>query len=258
VAGGFDCTFLELDVIGEALRLDLRPFPFQFPVHGDLIADRVRLIHAAERSLVTKGLVNGTRFADGIEQTLGLFAAGPLAISMLGTVNGEARCARAVADDRIAVLAIQRGQSIRFEPITPPALVRAVLSLLPPARPGPGQSLTITTEPPAERRPRHRQDDELADQRYLQSGRTPAASQGGMINDIMRRPRTGSGYFTVTVRGRNRRESEPVTMNWLDTDSGRYVVIPTTSADGRTHITYTPADQARLEQSLSHLVRTLT
>jgi len=40
--------------------------------------------------------------------------------------------------------------------------------------------------------------------------------------------------------------------------SGRYVVIPTTAADGRTHITYTPADQARLEQSLSHLVHALT
>jgi hypothetical protein len=260
VAGGFECTFLELDVIGEALQLDVRPFPFEFPVHGDLIEDRVRLIRAAERTLTAKGLVNGQRFADGVEDTLGVFARGRLAIAMLGMVAGEPRCARAVTDDRTAVLATQQGQTIRFELITPPSMVRAVLGLLPPAHPGPGQSVTMTTEPAAGSR-RSTPEDDLTGQHYLQASRVPGDSAGvqrAMIDEIMRRPRIGSGYFTVTVRGRNARESTPLTMNWLDTDSGRYVVIPTTAADGRTHITYTPADQVRLEQSLSHLVHKLT
>jgi hypothetical protein len=259
VAGGFECTFLELDVLGEALQLDVRPFPFEFPVHGDLIEDRIRLIQAAERTLVAKGVINGARLADGVEETLGVFARGRLAIAMLGTADGESRFARAVTDDRLAVLATQHGQMIRFDPITPAAMVGAVLSLLPPARPGPGRSVTITAEPQAPQRPRHR-DDDLADRSYLQSGRDTGDSSGvqrAMIDDIMRRPRIGSGYFAVTVRGRNARESAPQTMNWLDTDSGRYVVLPTTAADGRTHITYTPADQARAEQALSHLVRTV-
>ena len=259
--GGFECTFLELDVIGDALQLDMRPFPFEFPVHGDLIEDRIRLIHAAERTLTAKGLVDGPRFAAGLEETLGLFARGRIAIAMLGTVDGESRCARAVTDDRAAVLAVQRGQRIRFDPITPPAMVRAILSLLPPARPGPGRSVTITAEPAAAQRQRRPVDDDFTGQNYLQAGHQPGDSAGvqrGMVDEIMRRPRIGSGYFAVTARGRNGRESTPMTMNWLDTDSGRYVVIPTTSADGRTHVTYTPADQSRVEQSLVHLVRSLT
>ncbi len=262
MAGGFECTFLELDVIGEALQLDVRPFPFEFPVHGDLIEDRVRLIRAAERTLTAKGLINGPRLADAVEETLGVFARGRLAIAVLGTVDGESRFARAVTDDRLAVLASQHGQFIRFDPITPAAMVRAAVGLLPPARPGPGRSVTMTTEPATPRRPPRRSDeDDLGGQSYLQSSRLPGDQSGvqrGMIDEIMRRPRTGSGYFVVTVRGRNAREGKPVTMNWLDTDSGRYVVIPTTTADGRTHITYTPADQVRVEQTLTNLVRTLT
>jgi hypothetical protein len=185
---------------------------------------------------------------------------------MLGTVGGEPRCARAVTDDRTAVLAVQGGQRIRFDTITPAAMVRAMLSLLPPARPGPGRSVTITAEPAVAQRRRRPADDDFAGQNYLQSGYLQsghasgdsAGVQRGMVDEIMRRPRIGSGYFAVTVRGRNNRESTPMTMNWLDTDSGRYVVIPTTSADGRTHVTYTPADQPRVEQGLVHLVRTLT
>lgn len=260
MAGGFECTFLELDVLGEALGLDVRPFPFQFPVHGDLVEDRVRLIQAAERNLIAKGMIDGPHLSDGVEESLTVFARGRVAIAMLGTVQGESRCARAVSDDRRAVLAVQRGQSIRFDPITPASLVRAMAALLPPARPGPGNSVTITAEPP---RPKHRapRDDDMGPGSYLQSSRQHTDSAGvqrGMVDEIMRRPRTGSGYFAVTVRGPHSREQPPLTMNWLDTDGGRYVVIPTTAADGRTHITYTPADQARLEQSLAHILRALT
>jgi len=256
---GFDCTFLELDVIGEALGIDVRPFPFEFPVHGDLIEDRIRLIQAAERSLTSRGLVNGVRFAPGIEETLAVFARGRLAVAVLGTVDGAPCAARAVTDDRVAIVATQHGQMIHFDTVTPASMIRAVLALLPPARPGPGRSVTITTDAPAAR---HRaRDEDLTSENYLRSARSSGESAGvqrAMIDDIMRRPRVGSGYFAATVRGRNNRESTPLTMNWLDTDSGRYVVVPTTGPDGRTHITYAPADQARLEQSLTHIVRSLT
>ena len=257
---GFDCTFLELDVIGDALQLDVRPFPFEFPYHGDLIEDRIRLTQAAERTLAAKGLIAENRLVPELEETLGLFARGPLSIAMLGTIDGVGCCARAVTDHRMAVLATQHDQRIRFDPITPPSIVRSILNLLPPARPGPGSSVTITVDLP---QPPHRpsRDEDLSGRNYLQPARTQRDSAGvqrGMVDEIMRRPRLGSGYFAVTMRGRNARESEPLTMNWLDTDSGRYVAIPTTGSDGRTHITYAPADLARLEQSLSHLVRTLT
>jgi hypothetical protein len=259
VVRGFECSFLELDVIGDALGLDLRLFPFQFPIHGELVDERVALIEAAHTSLTAKGLIKGPRFDVDLEDLLDVYARGKVSVAMLGTVDGESICARAVSDGRSAVLALQRGQLIRFDPITPPSLVRSLLRLLPPHRPGPGRSVTITVEQQAP--PRRPREEDFGAQRYLQPVRAPrdsAGTQRAMVDEIMRKPRLGSGYFTVTARGRNGRDGEPLTMNWLDTEAGRYAVIPSTGPDGRTHVTYTPADQARLDQSLNHLVRELT
>lgn len=260
MARGFECTFVELDAIGDALRLDVRPFPFQFPVHGELIDERIRLMELVNGTLTAKGLVRGERFTPDLEELIGLFARGTLAIAAVGSSDGDSLCARAVTDGRHGVLAVEYGQTIRFEPITPSSLVRAMLSLLPAVRPGPGSSVTITGDEPvsAGRHASRRTEDDYDNRRYLQSARRPpdsSATQRVIVDEIMRRPRIGSGYFTVTARNRNGRESEPLTMNWLDTDAGRYAVLPSTGPDGRIHITYTPADLARLDQSLSRLVQ---
>jgi ESX secretion-associated protein EspG len=262
VTRGFECTFLELDVIGDALELDLRLFPFQFPVHGEFVAERVRLLEAAHGTLTAKGLIEGPRFAPDVEDLLGLFARGTVAVAVLGSADGEGICARAVADQRFGVVAVQHGQAITFDPVTPASLVRATLALLPPMRPGPGSSVMVTADQPvAAGRHRVREDD-MSEHQYLQSGRSGQASSGSrqaaVVDEIMRRPRLGSGYLTVTSRNRNGRESEPLTMSWLDTDAGRYAVLPSLGPDGRTHITYTPADLARLDQALTHLVAQAT
>ena len=259
MAQGFECTFLELDAIGDALELDLRLFPFQFPVHGEFVDERIRLLEAAHDSLTAKGLIDGPRFVPEVEELLGLFARGRTAIAVVGSVDGEGLCARAVTDNRFGVLAVQHGQAITFDPVTPASLVRATLALLPPARPGPGSSVMVTDEQPVAAGRHHRaRDEDLSEHQYLQSTRSgpvgSGANQRAVVDEIMRRPRLGSGYLTVTTRNRNGRESDPMTMSWLDTDAGRYAVLPSTGPDGRTHITYTPADQARLDQALSRLV----
>lgn len=258
---GFECSLLELDAIGDALRVDVRPFPFQFPVHGEFVEERVRLLRAAHGTLVAKGLIEGPRFAPRVEDLLTLFAHGDIAIVAVGSSDGDGVCARAVSNGRAAVLATQHGETVRFTPVTPPSLVRAVLGLLPTSRPGPGRSVTITVDDQPPPSGRHRADDDFTGRRYLQAVRPAASSAGAQLaiaTDIMRRPRTGSGYFTVTARGRNGRDGEPLTMSWLDTDAGRYAVIPSVGHDGRLHVTYTPADQARLDQSLSRLVQLMT
>lgn len=261
MARGFECTFLELDAIGDALQLDVRQFPFQFPVHGEMVEERIRLIKAAHASLVGKGLIEGRRFAPELEEGLTTFARGHVAIALLGSVDGDGLCARAVSDGRFAVLAQQRGQSIHFDQITPASLVRSILGLLPATRPGPGRSVTITVDEPQPAGRHRARDDDFGAHRYLEAVRPPSTPEGvqmAIAQDIMRRPRVSSGYFTVTARGRNGREGEPATMSWLDTDAGRYAVIPSTGHDGRTHITYTPADLPRLDQTLSRLLQMMT
>jgi hypothetical protein len=268
VVRGFDCTLLELDVIGDALELDLRRFPFQFPVHGDVVADRLRLIDAAHETLTGKGLIEGRRFTPDLEDLLGLFARGTLSVAVVGTVDsgpdstqdGSADaaglCARAVTDGRSGVLAVQHGQFIAFDPVTPASLVRSVVALLPPMRPGPGRSATITVDQPVSAG-RHRRDEDLSHRRYLEAVRpsaNSAVSQQGVVAGIMRRERLGSGYVTVTARDRHGHDGEPLTMSWLDTDLGRYAVLPTIGPDGRHHVTYSPADLGRFEHTLARLV----
>jgi hypothetical protein len=261
VVGGFECTFVELDAIGDALRLDVRPFPFQFPVHGELVDERIRLINAVHDSLTAKGLIEGRRFAPELEDLVGLFAGGRVAVAVVGSTDGEGLCARAVTDGRSGVLAVRHGEGIAFESVTPPSLVRAVLGLLPALRPGPGRSVTVTEDEPVSAGRHRAPDEDFAQRRYLQAVRPPMDSarlQRVAAEEIMRRPRLGSGYVTVTGRSRNGRESDPATMSWLDTDAGRYAVLPTVGPDGRLHVTYSPADQARLDQSLSRLVEQMT
>jgi hypothetical protein len=261
VARGFECTFEELDAIGEALQLDVRPFPFQFPIHGELVDERIRMLAAAHDTLTAKGLIEGRRFAPDLEDLIGLFARGRVAIAVVGSSDGDGLCARAVSDGRHAVLAVQRAELVEFKPVTPAALVRTVLRLLPTLRPGPGRSVTVTTDQPVPAGHHRARDEDLSDRRYLQTVRPPMDStttQRAMAEEILRRPRVGSGYLTVTARSRNGRLGEPMTMSWLDTDAGRYAVLPTTAADGRLHVTYTPADLPRMSQSLSRLVDQLS
>ena len=254
MARGFECSYLELDVIGDALQIDVRPFPFQFPVHGEMVDERIRLIEAAHRTLTAKGLIEGRRFAPEVDDLLATFAQGDIAIALVGSIDGEGLCAMAVSDGRYAVLAQEHGQSIRFDPVTPPALVRSITNLLPAVRPGPGRSVTIAVDEP----PVRRREEDYEGRRYMEPMRPTASVQSNIANDIMRRPRSGSGYFTVTMRGRNGREGEPLTMSWLDTDAGRYAVIPSVGPDGRLHVPYTPADLPRLEQTLARLVQVMT
>lgn len=253
---GFDCSLLELDLIGNTLGVDVRPFPFQFPVHGEHVEDRRRLVAVAQESLSAKGLIDGAAFAPEAERLITLFGRGRVAIVMLGDAGGRTYRVRAVIDRAAGVVAAQRGELVRFTPVRPESVVRSVVGLLPPLRPGPGSSVTLTTTPP-DIPNRRRQDEDFSALSYLETARPARDIPGGQwdaAEQIARRPRQGNGYFTVTARDRAGHDGQPATLTWLDTDAGRYAIIPSTSADGRLHVTYTPADLARLEHTLSRLV----
>jgi hypothetical protein len=265
VARVFELSFLELDLIGDALELDVRPFPFvgQIPVHGELIADRRRLLGVAAGTLAAKGLIAGDEFAPEMVESIRLFARGGLSIALLGSAGNQSHCARAAADGSIGVVAEQRGELIRFTPVTPDSLVPCVLSLLAPMPAGPGGSVTIAAPQPlpaGQTRQATGRDDDLSAVSYLRESRPvreSGAAQLAIAEEIARRPRLGSGYITITLRGRGGREGEPATLTWIDTDVGRYGIIPSKGRDGVTHVTYFPADLRRLAQNVSRLVATL-
>lgn len=257
MAGEFEVTVQELDVIGDALGIDVRPFPFQFPIHGNDLDDRRRIIVEAHQSLTDRGLIDGASFVSEFEHVIALFARGRTAIAMLGEVGKHSYQVRAVIEDKAGVVAVQRSDTVRFTRIRPTSIVRVVLGMLPPMGPGPGSSITVrgtAAATPA----RSRDEDDLSSVSYLQMVRPPlttADAQRAAAELILNRPRQGNGYFVVTTRGRNGKETDPATLSWVDTDAGRYMVIPSINAEGTLHATYAPADLGRLGQSLTRLVQ---
>ena len=254
MADGFACSLVELDIIGEALRLNVRPFPFDFPTHGETLEERKRLAVHVEKGLAQRGLTRGAAFAPVVTELVGLYAAARWSVTMLGTAGRRSLCVRAGSDGKNAVVVARHGDQMEFRPITPASLVRAVVSLLPPLKPGPGGSVTVRLADLSSGSLPQR--DEFSSDSFMQPV-TPARGRSGtqqaVIEAILRRPRTGAGYFVATARGRNGRESEPATLTWIDNDAGRYALIP----DGRGYVTCTPADLPRIDQQLVRHMSTL-
>ncbi|WP_158102839.1 ESX secretion-associated protein EspG [Lentzea kentuckyensis] len=253
--GEIVCSFAALDVLGEALRINVRRFPFVVPHHGATREDRLRLVEAVHRDLIDRGLVRDGEFAPELVEALHVFARGHLMIALVGTIGDTQPAALAVTDDRTGVVAEQQGETIAFWLCQPDAAVPALVRLLPPMRPGPGVSVTVTdTSAPKGRR---RADDDFSEHTFRTPVKATAPSPAGQraaAEEILRRPRLGAGYLQVSTRGRNGQETELGTINYLDTDVGRYAVIPTAGQDGRLAATYTPADQAALDRQLNRII----
>jgi hypothetical protein len=115
---------------------------------------------------------------------------------------------------------------------------------------GPGQSVTITR--PAED---NHQDDVL----------TPVHSGGGNEHQMriaagyLARPRTGTGFFSVS--GRDRRTGKELragNLTWLDTDAGRYLTLARpVRSDGQVRTTFSPADSTRLVLTLGEMIESV-
>ncbi|MET8757207.1 ESX secretion-associated protein EspG [Lentzea sp. NPDC004782] len=254
MSGEIVCSFAALDVLGEALRITVRRFPFAIPHHGATREDRIRLVEAVHQDLVARGLVRDGEFVPELVEALHVFARGHLMVALVGSAGETQPTALAVADDRTGVVAEQRGETIAFQLCQPDAIVPGLVRLLPPMRSGPGVSVTVTdTSAPARRRVEEDFSEMTFRTQVKATGPSPSG-QRAAAEDILRRPRLGAGYFSVSARGRNGRETELGTINYLDTDAGRYAVIPTTAPDGRLAATYTPADQATLDRHLNRII----
>jgi hypothetical protein len=246
---GVELSYAELDVIGQALNLDVRRYPFTFPSFGVALAERAQLISQVAAGLAARRLTRGDQLSPDITVPLRLFATGTLSVAMLGMAGDKVLCGAAVTDGRGAVLAMQSGESITFESISVDGMARALITQLPAAPPARGGSTTVTATLPRGASPTHGGSARGASptQREL-TGDTLAATR------ILERPRLGTGTFLITTQGRAGRPGSEATLAWVDNDAGRYAVISDKAPDGRVHITYAPADQRKLDQLLTRLI----
>lgn len=244
----FSLSLAAVDVLSQLLRVNCRLYPFEIPSFGQYAEDRNRIARAVFTDLAGRGLIGPDGVADDVERALAVTADHEVGVAVSGSLApGKLIRARAAASGDTGVLAVQEGQSLRFELVGAPGLARALVGLLPLASPGPGQSVQI--EQPAATVP----GGGFA--QPVRAPRSAADAQLRMAATMLERPRKGFGFFTITGKGRHGREVDAGNLGWIDTDAGRYLTLTRPSPDGALRATYSPADSARLAQQLDGLLQ---
>jgi hypothetical protein len=218
------------DLLWDRRRLGQPPALFELPSVGATLAERARLRAAVHRDLtgstsadVIEALTTVARFDRAIE---GVVISGTGSLAFRAATNG-----------RTAVVAVRRNRTIRLAPCRP-GLLPAVLPLIGDERPGPGRSVSYPDPDPDEPRG------------VLRSTRSADnyAAQRRSAQDVLGRPRTRSGWFTVLGR------SPAAHLSWFDTTDGRYLAHRRPGPDGRPWSTCAPADTSRIGRHLADLM----
>jgi hypothetical protein len=247
----FTLSLAALDILAEAVGVDPRRYPFQLPGIGDFVEDRIRIAQAVFADLGRRGLIRNERLDPDVAEGLRLMSRYRVAIAVMGTLDDESGLyARVSAGDDQGMLVIQEGQMFRFEFIRPESLARTAVSLLPRLRPGHGQSVTIAAAPkPVEN------EEHSGFARPLRPARTTSQSQLLAAQEMLRKPRTGAGYFVVSAMDSRGHETSAPGLSWLDTEEGRYMAQAHPESGGGT---FAPADTIRLVQQLDDLISSVT
>lgn len=247
----FSLSLAAVDVLAQTLDVNLRRFPLEIPSVGETEDDRVRIARAVFTDLAKRGLVRHGELHEDLTMALRALSDFEVAVAAMGTLEkGKRLFARASANRDAGVLAVQEGQQLTVTLIRPTALAMTMVGLLPKVEAGPGQSVTVA-QPAAVG---GRGDDEGGFSSVRGGGRSDPVLR--IAESYLSRPRTGSGFFTVSGRDRHGKEIKAGSVGWFDTDAGRYLSLTRpVGEDGQIHGTFSPADPARLIQQLGQLIQ---
>ncbi|WP_051385797.1 ESX secretion-associated protein EspG [Actinokineospora inagensis] len=245
----FTLSLAAVDTLGQVLGVNPRLFPFEVPSFGEYTADRERIAKAVLADLHGRGLVDREVDPD-VELALRVISEHDVGVGVMGTVLKDRPIrARAGIVGGNGVVAVQEGQTIRFDVVAPASVARALVELLPTSAAGPGQSVMVTEQPPV------RQTGYV---RQVRAPRSTSDTQLRLAATMLERPRTGYGFYAVSGRGRHGREVDGGTVGWIDTEVGRYLSVSRPQPDGALRATYSPADTARLTRQLAELITAAT
>jgi ESX secretion-associated protein EspG len=246
----FSLSLAAVDVLAQTLDVHLRRFPLEIPSVGETADDRVRIARAVFTDLAKRGLVRHGELHEDLIRALRALSDFEVAVAAMGTLEKDRRLfARASANRDAGALAVQEGQQLKVTLIRPTALAMTMVGLLPKVDAGPGQSVTLAQPAAVGGRgedegfsvhPGHRRTDPVL----------------RIAESYLNRPRTGSGFFSVSGRDGQGKEIQAGSVGWFDTDAGRYLSLTRPAGeDGQVHGTFSPADPARLTQQLGQLIQ---
>lgn len=257
MAGPFSLSLAAVDVLAQTMRVNVRLFPFEIPSVGRLQEDRKRIARVVFTDLTKQGLVRNGVIDEDLQRALRTLSDYVIAVAVMGTVEKTRQIyARASAAGETGVLAVKDGELLRLELIRPTALAMTVVDLLPKAEAGPGQSVTLTRPAPETGvRSNDEETDYFAEVRPTSGGN---AQQLRLVESYFSRPRTGTGFFAVSGRGRHGRQISGGGLTWTDTDAGRYLTLTRPpDEDGQVRATFSPADDTRLRERLGEMIESV-
>ncbi|MFC4005000.1 ESX secretion-associated protein EspG [Prauserella oleivorans] len=237
----------ELYLLWTELGLGELPDVLEIPHVGRTAAARAELIAIADEALAGRGLGTVARPAPDLEELLRALAAPELTVDMRAV--GQDRSFRAVgAIGRFGVVTIGVAEGdVRLGPVERAELVGTILGALSPLPAGPGGpgNARFADYRRACRAAEHEGAGGFLD--VLRGAGVRSSEAGTFLRAIEGRAAGGYLGATSTAHGRS-----PGTVNWVDTEQGRYVL--------RRHgdwVTVTPADLARLHSMAEEMVADL-
>lgn len=254
----FGLSFLELDLIGEALDVDVHQTPLSVPHHGRYVEERDAWRERAESELAGRGLVVDDRLVPYVERAAVLLARGEPSVSVDGTGPWGPIRARAAIGESEAVLAVEAVDGgILFTLGDPGDVVSWVLGLLPQHERARGASVTVPVSDADEHG--RAVDEDFSQFSYTVGAETPPGRAGrdaGAAEHLFSRPELGAGRLLVETRGRLGRDGMCLTIDWIDKDMGRYIGYSKSGTDGTRWRVYEPGDYALFVRTLRELIGT--
>jgi hypothetical protein len=232
-----------LDFLWESLHVGELPYPFDLRSHGATTDERRALRQRAFDDLRERGVLDGAgRIAAHVEDWLTMLARPDVSIDSvyLPEPDGPSMAALAVRRGSSALVATQDDDGLLLRPIHPGGLASAIVELLPAARRGTQQSITLPAE-------------ELAN---LRAGRPagPTTVDRQVLARLSAQPKLRAGQLAANAGKRMGGRIRSPVLSWFDTLSGRYLTYAKRGADGREWITIAPADAATLRHRLGVLL----
>jgi hypothetical protein len=230
----------EFTLLWAALGLGPLPAVLGIPHLGRTETRLGELNQRASRTLAERGLGTIQRPAPDLVNLLALIADHQVSLDLVTEDAGTSLRVLAVANDRDAAVVARVADDVRLGPVARDHLLGALLDVVVPKPAGPGHSTNISA---ADFDTACADGDQFGQQAFLDvlhyAGLRPSDANALSRALIERR---GGGRLGATARDRTGRETRTLsTINWLDTESGRYVL-----RRNGDWVTFTPADMARL------------
>lgn len=235
-----------LDFLWESLGVGELPYPLDVRSHGYTVDERSTLRQQVYGELRSRDLLDGHgRIEPHLEDWLTLLARAEHSIDSVfqPETGAPAKVALAVGDGALALLATQDGDGLLLRGIEPDSLASSIIGLLPPAKRGTEQSITVPTE------------ELVALGRGRPAGRSDIDRK--VLTNISDQPKLRAGQLAVNTRKRMGGRTRSPVLSWFDTASGRYLTYAKRGSDGHEWVTIAPADAATLRHRLGELLTSL-